>query len=227
VIEEFEYKNHTVKIVEDDDAESSREWDNVGTMACWHRRYTLGDVQPNGDIHDHMCELICEYDPGFEERLDRRLAQAWDKMTRDISFEKRLEESARIGNAAIEKAFDKYYISLPLYLYDHSGITMNTTGFSCPWDSGQVGIIYVKKEDAKKEWEKQRLSKKVYSQVEQQLKAEVETYDMFLCGQVYGFEVYDADGEITDSCYGYYGLDYCISEAKAVLDCEPDTKEVA
>ena len=31
---------------------------------------------------------------------------------------------------------------LPLYLYDHSGITMNTTGFSCPWDSGQVGWIY-------------------------------------------------------------------------------------
>ena len=27
-------------------------------------------------------------------------------------------------------------VILPLYLYDHSGITMNTTGFSCPWDSG-------------------------------------------------------------------------------------------
>ena len=26
----------------------------------------------------------------------------------------------------------------PLYLYDHGGITMNTTGFSCSWDSGQV-----------------------------------------------------------------------------------------
>ena len=34
-------------------------------------------------------------------------------------------------------------VSLPLYLYDHSGLTINTTGFSCPWDSGQVGYIYV------------------------------------------------------------------------------------
>ena len=31
------------------------------------------------------------------------------------------------------------FVFLPLYLFDHSGITMNTSGFSCPWDSGQVG----------------------------------------------------------------------------------------
>ena len=32
-------------------------------------------------------------------------------------------------------------IRLPVYLYDHSGITLNTSGFSCGWDSGQVGWI--------------------------------------------------------------------------------------
>ena len=30
-------------------------------------------------------------------------------------------------------------VILPLYLHDHSGLTMNTSGFHCPWDSGQVG----------------------------------------------------------------------------------------
>ena len=34
-------------------------------------------------------------------------------------------------------------VYLNLYLYDHSGLRMNTTGFSCPWDSGQVGYIYM------------------------------------------------------------------------------------
>ena len=34
------------------------------------------------------------------------------------------------------------FVFLPLYLFDHSGITMNTSGFSCPWDSGQVGWIF-------------------------------------------------------------------------------------
>ena len=38
---------------------------------------------------------------------------------------------------------------LPLYLFDHSGITLSTTPFSCPWDSGQVGVIYVHIDDLK------------------------------------------------------------------------------
>jgi len=35
-----------VKVMQDSDAESPRSWDNLGIMACWHRRYNLGDVQP-------------------------------------------------------------------------------------------------------------------------------------------------------------------------------------
>lgn len=42
-------------------------------------------------------------------------------------------------------SLDKYVI-LPLFLYDHSGITMSTSVFSCPWDSGQVGWIYASKQ---------------------------------------------------------------------------------
>ena len=42
-------------------------------------------------------------------------------------------------------------VALPLYLYDHSGITMNTSGFSCPWDSGQVGWIYCTKKRFREE----------------------------------------------------------------------------
>jgi len=34
------------KIHHDDDPMNPRnDWDNLGTMMCWHRRYTLGDVQ--------------------------------------------------------------------------------------------------------------------------------------------------------------------------------------
>jgi hypothetical protein len=37
----------TIEIVRDDHSESPREWTNVGVMACWHRRYRLGDVRPD------------------------------------------------------------------------------------------------------------------------------------------------------------------------------------
>lgn len=42
-------------------------------------------------------------------------------------------------------------VYLPVYLYDHSGLTINTTGFHCPWDSGQVGWIYAEKDRFLKE----------------------------------------------------------------------------
>ena len=40
---EAAYHGHTIKIYHDPDAESPREWSNLGTLICWHRRYRLGD----------------------------------------------------------------------------------------------------------------------------------------------------------------------------------------
>lgn len=38
--------NFILNVFYDDDANSPREWDNLGTMLCFHRRYTLGDKNP-------------------------------------------------------------------------------------------------------------------------------------------------------------------------------------
>lgn len=40
-----QYKGYTIKIEYDTDPMSPREWDNLGTMTCSHRRYNLGDEQ--------------------------------------------------------------------------------------------------------------------------------------------------------------------------------------
>jgi hypothetical protein len=40
-------QNLTVRIEQDTDRqETSRDWDNLGTMYCWHNRYRLGDENP-------------------------------------------------------------------------------------------------------------------------------------------------------------------------------------
>ena len=90
---------------------------------------------------------------------------------------------------------------LPLYLYDHSGITMSTTPFSCKWDSGQVGYIYTTKERMK------YLGLEDYTEakVKEMLENEVAEYDAHLTGEVYLFQVKDKDDEILDSCGGYIG----------------------
>ena len=94
---------YLIEIYPDQSPDSPREWDNLGTMVCFHKRYDLGDK------HDY----------------DENNYDSWDELKEDIIKQ------------------ENVHTILPLYLYDHSGITMNTTGFSCRWDSMRVGFIFV------------------------------------------------------------------------------------
>ncbi len=175
-----QYQGFTIKIYQDCDPESPREWDNLGTMVCFHKRYTLGDEKHGINKDD------------FE---------SWSDLEGYLQKER---------NAAI---------MLPLFLYDHSGITMNTRGFSCPWDSGRVGVIFVDRDTLRKEYGVKRISKSVIERATNVLEGEVKTYDQYLTGQVYGFRIEDADGEDVDSCWGYYDEPSdIIKECKGIVD---------
>lgn len=175
----MEYKIHT-----DDYPQDPREWDNLGTMICFHRGYTLGDKQNILDSDDF---------------------NSWDEQRQWL--------------------MKNDYIYLPLYLYDHSGITMNTTGFSCRWDSGQVGWIVMSHDEIKSEWSVKRISKQLREKVYSYLRDEVKTYDHYLTGEVYGYEVLDDDGEHLDSCWGYYSEEEAEAEAKNMLEYHQDLKQ--
>ena len=122
---------------------------------------------------------------------------------------------------------------LPLYLYDHSGITMNTTGFSCGFDSGQVGFIFI--DEAKAEmigWTKEYIATltngdgpKYKGKTREEILtdfmlSDVETYDNYITGQVYRFTIDNMDG----SCGGFFGTDHeksgLFSNAKSEIDAE-------
>lgn len=130
----------------------------------------------------------------------------------------------------MEKITHKTHVILPLYLYDHSGITISTSytyPYNDRWDAGQVGWIFISHEKAVEEWGKKRFTKKVEERAIRYLEGEVKTYDNYLTGQVYGFIVEDEDGEHIDSCWGFYpeekdktGYDYCLKEARDIVDFE-------
>ena len=147
------------RIIQDEDGESPREWSNLGVMACWHRRYTLGDVQPQMDPAE------------------------W------------LKENAPEGS-----------IVLALSLYDHSGITMRVGPPTDRWDSGYVGYIVATPEKIRENFMVKRITAKIRQRAEQCLIGEVEMYDEYLRGNVWGFvlEGGPADG---DSCWGFLGSD--------------------
>jgi hypothetical protein len=130
-----------------------------------------------------------------------------------------------IRQATIEDDLEKNYVFQRLWLYDHSGITMSTGAFSCPWDSGEVGFIYCSMETARKEWGFGDASdEEIRARAEKYLEGEVETYDAYISGQVYGYRIVetfgededeDEGGEELDSCWGFFGLDYCREEARS------------
>jgi len=123
-------------------------------------------------------------------------------------------------------------ISLPLYLFDHSGITMNTTGFNCQWDSGMIGWIFIEKEKVREEFGWKHITKSRKQQIETSLKNEVKTFDDFLTGAVYGYTIKKNGESIAndiDSCWGFFGSDYkksgLMDDAKSLIDHNKERTE--
>jgi hypothetical protein len=149
---------------------------------------------------DNFGTMVCfhsSYNLGDKHDYVFRKYTSWEEMKNDI----------------IRK--EKVGVILPLYLYVHSGKTMKTTSFNDTWDSGQVGFIFVSKEKMLKEYGGKRVGKKLREKVTAYLKGEVETYDQYLTGDVYGYRITNTDtDEEVDSCWGYYGEDYCMKEAE-------------
>lgn len=94
---------------------------------------------------------------------------------------------------------------------------MNTTGFHCPWDSGQVGFIYMTLDDIRTEYSVQRVSAKRREAVVDHLRNEVQTFSDYVSGAVYGYVVEDENGNQIDSCWGFIGDydGYCLTEARS------------
>jgi len=107
-------------------------------------------------------------------------------------------------------------ITLPLYMFDHSGITISLAPFSCPWDSGQVGFVQVKRKDIIDNFGKKNFTKKLEQKAIEVAGWEVKEMDSYIRGEVYGYKIDEDKG---DSCWGFIcDIKYCIEEAKSVID---------
>jgi len=113
-------------------------------------------------------------------------------------------------------------VILPVYLYDHSGITINTTGFSCQWDSGQVGWIFADKDAIRKWYQVKNITKKLREQVRDHLMNEIEIFDKYIREEMYGFIIEDEDEKHIDSCWGFYYERECMEYAESQIPSEQD-----
>ena len=199
-------------IEQDQFPEDPRSWDNFGTMLCCYRGYQLGDCNSNKETELQLAEICRKYGKSDEEI---------DEMTFAEEIQFILDQDDVCG--------------LPLWLYDHSGISMSTKRW-CSWDSSFVGLIFVEKDfylaqmclKDETNWKEQ--AKKT-------LEGEIETYSDFLEGNVYGWTLYeptvvirqsmdgkelsreiDEEGEMVDSMCGFY--DPTLEDVESYFDFE-------
>lgn len=224
-IYEEDYKGYHIEILVDEDSnDSPRDWDNMGTIATWHRHGNYGDVQPIQSPLEYMAYLIA-YNYGDKINFPEYYADCEDWLN-DGDDERVL------------KCFNKYYVMLPVYAYEHGGITLSIGRFNDPFDSGQLGFIYVEKKKVLKEFSRKHWNKSLEDKVIHNLKGEIETYDDYLNNNVYGYAIWkeyetDEDEDVEydmmdsiDSLWGIYpdhivrGPDYTypLYEAKSFVD---------
>lgn len=193
-------ETYKLKILQDNFGSNPRkEWDNLGIMAYKHRNYELGEER----ISDPINWLADKLNYSENRIANEARSNGWDYYSDETK-------------EWLESIFLEKYIAFPLYLYDHSGITISTNPFGCRWDSGQVGYIYTTKEKVREWFQVKRITVKIQERAKQNLLGEVKTFDQYITGEVYGFQLIKVttcnEGheheDIEDSCYGFYGNDW-------------------
>lgn len=139
--------------------------------------------------YENLCVMLCfdkEYDLGDTIGANPNLPTAfsgWDDLE-DFLHKNR--------DIAVIK---------PLYLLDHSGLSISTSDFKDPWDSGQVGFIYLERHIWLEAVSKRRMTPALKKQALECLEAEVREYNAYLTGDVWYFSI-AKDGNEVLSCAG-------------------------
>ena len=154
-----------------------------------------------GQHMDRLIEVVYDEDPESPDSMDDNgvFILAWHRqfcVTREG-----FEDKDSVADWAEE------YEVFPLYAYIHSGVALSLGCTAYPfndrWDSCQVGYVLVGKDVG---WGRP---------LEEIAAGQVETWNQYLSGGVLGYETKDRDGEVVDSCWGFYTTpEQVLEEAK-------------
>lgn len=216
-----------VKVFQEEDPRfgDPRDASNVGTMMCEHRDYNLGD---DIDVPDSLDKDCPKCDGSGEVAVNQYATKTCDRCEGSGYFERSLADYLREEYGA--------RVALPLFLYEHGGITIRSGGNllegkdnfdrrgryamdGAGWDTSSVGVIFDTPKGLGPYTEgvegcigKDATDERILEALEQ----EVSSYALYLEGQVYGYVVENEDGEHVDSCGGFLG--YWDDEDTGMLD---------
>ncbi len=185
IYETFETDSHILKVYYDDCPENPRERDNLGTMAGFSARYTLGDKHNYYNYRHFLeCKAVeCGYQGWVENASDKTL----------VAF------------------LEKHLIILPYDLVGRDALALaNTWDYDRDGFLRHDGFLYVAKKDVRKEYSVKRVTPQVRKLAVSCLKAEFTAYEQWRQGEVFGFQLFDkhaagGEGAAIDACWGFYG----------------------
>lgn len=203
---EHGYNAYMLRIeVEDEPTDPRADCDHVSSMACFHSRYNLGDKHWDSPS-DFWASLIKEH------VSDKDIVRAAKSGILNMPFGKKKSERSDaeildevmdwIENGGPEAAADVVTLVqddvaiLPLWLYDHSGLSMScgkrSHPYNDPFDSSAIGWITVSKADAvsalganEENWREK---------AEECMRSDVDIYDRWLNSDVWIAALYMAPG---------------------------------
>lgn len=170
----------------------------LGAMLTATRNYDLGGGQDDESVN---------YAPDFTVGCERcegsgYVAAGPDDDARDIDSDGEVpcpacdcEGQVEVDPVTWAKTVHGARVVLPLYLYDHGGISIcaGTFGqspgypYDCQWDAGTVGIVFdtevTRKRCGCEDWDDER--------IEASIREEIKWYDLYLQNSVYYWSVED------------------------------------
>jgi hypothetical protein len=166
------------------------------------------DECPTNPREDYnLTRMVCfhkRYDLGDDHDFKSDDYDSWDEMEKNIT---------RMKNPIVIK---------PLYMYEHSGITISTKPFGDRWDSGQIGFVYIRKQDVRDSFSIKRCGQNMVERCDVLLEGEVDVYDKYLQGQVYGYEIgkinEDGHEEGLERGGDYFDEEQCEHDGKLSLE---------
>ena len=180
------------------------------------------------EVRGFNCKVV--YDP------DPTSPDDWDTLGTIYSNSRSYNpQNHRIDEILVEDEegnnhIDPDYIYVNIYAYIHSGVALSCSRggqFSDPWDSGLFGVMACERSKAEKEFGDLNVPENM-ERVLKCLEGEVECWDCYYQGRVFGYEVVDENDDVVDSCWGFYDYDgakEAMEEAKGIAEYRADKIE--
>ena len=106
---------------------------------------------------------------------------------------------------------------VPLFMLDHSSLSLSIVDFNDRWDSGQIGFAFLTAKNQEDLADVYGITDLHEASLEV-LKQELEVYEGYLNGESYSMMVEDVNtGETIDSFDGFYGTDFAANMLVAFI----------